>query len=241
MNNTLILRFLFASWFCLQVFFGFSQSKDYWLSFNLGVAQPLGAFANKQPGNGSSSFARSGSHFDMSLVKKISDNYGIILSLSRTIYLTDHKYYIDKISGRTPGAGDVFDGNWETANLLVGILRSFNLNEKFQIESALMMVLHRSFSPELRAYNLDGPPGSPRNIHQYEKDSFFTLGLAARLSLKYNFNEKICFLSTVDFLWANPRFDDRKTSFNYGREIEFTSFKQQVTALVFSLGVGFKL
>lgn len=241
MKNTFILRFLFTSGFCLQVFFGFSQSKDYWLSFNLGVAQPLGAFANKQPGNGSSSFARSGLYRDLSFVKYISDKYGVILSLAKTNYLTDHKYYIDGISGRTPGTGDVVEGNWETGNLLLGVVRPFNLNEKFQIESALMMALHRSFSPELRAYNLDGPPGSPRNIHQYEKDSFFTLGLAARLILKYNFNEKICFLSTVDFLWANPRFDDRKTSLNYGREIVFTSFKQQVTALVFSLGVGFKL
>lgn len=217
MHNTFILRFLFITWFCLQVFFGFSQTKDYCFSLNFGVAQPLGAFANKHPSNSSNSFAEKGVFIEFFIIKRVTEKYGYFVTNIRTIHQTNHQYFLDNISGRTPGAGDIFEGDWETANLLIGFLRFFNLTEKFQLESGLMIGPHRSFIGEFSAYNLDGPPGTPRSIHKNGIGSAFALGLGAKTRLKYNLNDKLCFFSNVDFLWANPSFKDRQISMNFDR------------------------
>jgi hypothetical protein len=255
MHNIFILRVLLVSCFGLyslsglaqseerigSIYLGVEQPKNSYISFNFGVAQPLGAFANKYPSNSSNSFAGIGFHREFTLAFGITEKYRLCLSSLVTTHQTNNQNFINDFSGSTPGAGDVFNGDWESYYLMLGFLRVFDLSKSLQLESGPMIGWHISYIDETRAYNLDGPPGSPRSVYLLEKESTSVLGLGARAKLRYNWKNKLCFFSTVDFLWANPSVEDREISINFDRIIQFTSFKQQVAAVAFSLGFGFYL
>ena len=255
MNNIFILRILLVSCFGLYsllvlaqseerigiIDLGVEQPKKSYVSFNFGVAQALGAFSNKHPSNSSNSFAGIGIHREYTYTYGFNEKYSFCLSSIFATHKTNKQNFINDFSGSTLGAGDVFNGDWETRFLMLGLLRVFDVTKKLQLGSGLLIGIHRSSIGETRAYNLDGPPGSPRSIYLLSKESTLALGLGARVKLRYNWKNKLCFFSTVDFLWANPSVDNREIRLNFDRSKEFISYKQQVTAMALSMGVGFYL
>jgi hypothetical protein len=239
-NNLYLISFVVI--FFVQTFKCLGQYDDFsYLNFgNFGIAYPLGAIGKTQSQNLRSGYAQIGFEFDIGAkYYKEGRKYGYILSGYFQYFPTDHGEMLDERSRRTPNSGDIREGYWQNMGFLVGAFKIFPLLENLSIESGGLVGLSNTKSPNLRAHNLDGPPGYPHSITMNSSESFFNFSFMIKTSLKYDINKFFCVFSNIDFLGLSPRFDNREITYNFFWHQEELSFRQPFYTINFTVGVGY--
>lgn len=234
MKNLLTLMVILL----LNTFSSFSQDKGY-IALSLGPSIPLGDFASKDMDKESAGFAKAGAIFDISFGYKLGKHFGISGLLRGQANKTDAQAMANEIAGKIP-----FDMNvrvesetWSVGALMVGGYGSFPVDKKISIESRLMIGFLSANMPKV-TFNLSTTDESAWVKRSSSTGSSFAYLIGA--GIKYDAGKRVCVLANLDYLGANPQYNDVETTTSFG-DYSKDNFSQTLGSFNIGFGVGYRL
>jgi hypothetical protein len=208
-----------------------AQNKGYG-SLSRGIVIPIGKFASKDFANNGGA-AKVGSNIDFSFVYGAPDKVGFALVMRYQTNRTDKEGILDSFKKRDPYSRSVNSDNWNFAIVMLGIRKSYKMNDILDIEAKFTGGVSRCYLPFV----------SVRESNEYyarymsSATSWATMfGLGANLVITPN----VYVQTKVDIMATMPKFKDIQL---YHEEL-YTPFDEEYHQLILStsacIGLGLK-
>lgn len=205
----------------------FSQ-KNTFLSFSVGLSNPVGDYKSTEPTNNKASAAKTGLSLDLNGGLKFNNNIGA------QILIRKQSNSLDKatIEQAFP-VGTFYEvKSWNITSLLIGPYLSFKLSEKIDLEPRVLIGYTSISSPEISA--------------NYSGISFFQesksgegFGYLIGSGIKFNISEKWFISGNIDYNAATADINNIKISNSLGN-FDFTNISTSFSAINTNIGVGLK-
>lgn len=211
-----------------------SKNKGY-IGINAGVNIPMSRYAGTTPTiiNGVG-YAKTGERIDLSFGYKLSKSIGIAGMLSSIINSMDEQaltnnysklYYSNNVK--------ITSTSWYLENIMLGAYGSFSNAKKCSFESRVMIGALIATKPEIimsaASYKQDEKSATSANFCY-----LFGIGL------KYNINDKLCFLSNLDYTGSKIIYSNIPITNSNGAKSSYTA-NLTYTAINIGIGLGFRL
>lgn len=224
---------------CLVAAIGVNAQKIT-LSLNGGVASPTGAFSKGDYADEQSGFAKTGYHFNLSGVYKVSRSFGINALVGYSQF--GHKGLSSLADGYKEDSGTdsttlYSKGNNQSLSVLVGPAYFIQAGKKVTISvRALGGYVHTSLSGFQVFYE-----DYTDNAMTQKKASAGAFGFQAGLGIAYHITDKISIHANGDYFSSKPSFDIAYDNFvvNSGRRL--STYNQALSGINATIGVGFRL
>lgn len=217
---------------------GFSQDKGY-VAVSIGPSFPIGDFASKDPDNEKAGLAQTGAIFDISFGYKLGKNFGVAALIRGQANSTDTQAIVDELYTQIPSTvnADVETGNWTAGAFLAGGYASFPVSKKISFDPRVMIGFLSATSPDTDVYLSDGSNSGWVKQASVTSTAFAYL---VGVGLKFDVGKRICILTNLDYMGANPEFKDVQTLSSDGN-IEVNNWKQPFSTINVGVGVGYRL
>ena len=236
MKTRLLLFILFE---CM-ILLAHSQDKGY-IVLSLGSGFPTGDFGSNNINNEAAGFATTGTIVDLSLAQKFGNNFGMTLLARIQVNGVDTDPLLEELSAEYPGIPwTAEEHNWATEAFMGGFYGSFPLgNGKFNFETRALIGLVRSVSPEFTF-------SAFTNNHYYEATTLSAtadaFGYLFGVGFKLGIGKHLGVLLNVDYLGANPEFEDvmSYTRIDAIYNTSSNTFQQSFGSLNVGVGIGWR-
>ena len=208
-----------------------AQNKGYG-SLSRGIVIPIGKFASKDFANNGGA-AKVGSNIDFSFVYGAPDKVGFALVMRYQTNRTDKEGILDSFKKRDPYSRSVNSDNWNFAIVMLGIRKSYKMNDILDIEAKFTGGVSRCYLPFVSVRD---------EITYYARymssaTSWATMfGLGANLVITPN----VYVQTKVDIMATMPKFKDIQLY----HEEWYTPFDEEYHQLILStsacIGLGLK-
>jgi hypothetical protein len=190
------------------------------LFFHLGPSFPVGDFLSKTLTNTEAGFAQTGLTLDMSYLRSIDDNFGVMVSAFYNMNGLD----IKKIE-QEYGITGVNVDHWQFIGFAAGPVFTIPATDKTKIDFRVLGGIARANSPEI---NFDG---TLMVKEDWSTSGVFQAGAGVRADL----SSKLIFFGGLDYKYLRPSFAVVSGAGDVSEDA-----KQRMSTLNLSVGLGFR-
>jgi opacity protein-like surface antigen len=227
---------------------GSGKAKSF-LSFSGGIAMPTGKFASNDFGdaatgfNGTSGYAKMGSHFAVEGAYFFCSHFGIGGSLSASSFNVD-------VTPIANGYREAFDCDsasasarpYHTINILVGPCFSWPI-KKFTIDARILAGVTTIMSPDIfctviNAYQ--GPTEGSVSTFVQTGDNKTTFGMMAGVGIRYAIYKHWMVRLGSDYFYSKPTLNFQNVGRTNNVGPQFTSYNQAIAGMTAVFGVGYE-
>lgn len=207
------------------------------ISLSLGAAVPFGDFASTSSDNDDAGFALTGGNVNIAFGYKIGQNLGLTAMLNAGSNPLNTDALEDEFQDNYPQTTwSVSSDPWTYGALMVGGFGSFPLGTRSSFDIRMLIGALSSASPEIRATATGfGVSATGRRESKTVTTGAFDVGFIVR----HRITNPLCIFASVDFLTANPRFENVETTTSFGSQT--TNFDQNLRVLNLNVGVALLL
>jgi len=210
------------------------EKQDDWkgyLGFSLGAGFGVGDFGSTDFHNPKAGIAKDG--FQFSLIDfgfKFHKNIGLAACLSGNWHKMDGQVVADGFAQEFGGVFTTETGNWTILRIGAGPFFTLPL-EKIDLDLRMLLCYVDASTPEINVRS------GYTEVRQDSK-STNTSGFQIGTGIRYRFSPKTSLILRADYFVTNPEFTVVATSYNYSSS---QTFKQEITFVNISAGIGFRL
>jgi len=207
-----------------------------YLGATAGLSFPLSSFANDNPQDQNSGYAKTGYIIEINGGIRFLNLFEISVAGFRNSNSTDVTNLVNSISNSTPGI--TFTGNsdsWEIYGFLAGIGISFPLPEKFISDVRILGGYQNVSSPEINM--LGDTEGTYVKIEGQTISSPVYLG---SVSVRYPLSDAIYFSFGFQYIASSGNFNDVKTTTSIEGDITESTISYSRIMDAWGLNLGFK-
>ncbi len=237
-------KLLLAGFITLSVFSVVAQKTQppsrLVISVNGGIASPTGNFSKGDYADEKSGFAKTGYHYNITGVYKLSKNFGIGALVGYSQF--GHKGTVSLAEGYKEDSGTdsttlYTKGQNSSLSILVGPFYSIPVSNKFSID---LRVLGGYVNTTLSGFQIFYEDYTDNALSQ-KKSSAGSFGVQAGAGVKYAITDKISVKVNADYFSSKPKLTIDYENFvvNSGRRID--TYNEAVSGITATAGLEFKL
>jgi hypothetical protein len=227
---------LFLTAVCL---FGNAQEDTRgYLSVGVGPSIPLSDFASTSTSNDDAGYAVTGGNLNIAFGYRLGANLGVTAMLTST----NNKVNVDALADDfndnfTSADWTVTADRWRMGGFMIGGFATFPASENLSFDVRLLGGVLQTVMPEIRATAVSGVLGASATREESRVAAgAFDLGFLFR----YKVASSLCLFGGVDFIGANPKFNDVTTTTSFGTSSD-ADFDQSYSTMNVNIGVGLLL
>jgi hypothetical protein len=224
---------------CLIAPLATAQKNKGYVGISIGSSTPLGDLSSKDLDNDAAGFADAGAVVDISFAYKLGEgNFGVAGVIRGQANPLDVQAIVDEFAKEVPGVNWSLESDgWGIGGLMVGGYGAFPISEKTSFEARALIGFLTTSSPEMTVTG--SVPGAAIWVKQATASaSSFSFNLGA--GFRFNLGEKVCLLTSMDYLGSNPEFSNVVTTSSDGDRTTDT-WSQSMGTFNVSLGIGVRL
>lgn len=231
-----ILTYLVLVTICLQA--NAQEEKRGYLSIGLGPSIPLSDFASTSTGNDDAGYALNGGNLNLTFAYRIGSNLGVTGMLTGTSNPVNVTALAQDFKENYPSADwEITADRWKIGGLMVGGFGTFPITERFTFDVRLLAGVLQSTMPKVTAKATAGALGASATREEKMATALtFDLGFLFR----YQVGNSICLLAGTDFIGANPKYNDVKTTTSFGNSSS-QDIDQVYSTMNINVGIGILL
>lgn len=210
-------------------------------SVSVGVNVPAGDYAKTDFSDSTSGFAKTGVNLNLFFAYKFNKFIGLGAMVTGGVNSIDQQKIRDEIvtdfRNLFPDANlSVTTKQWGLGGILGGVILSLPMNKRLAIDVRVMVGFFYAYSPEIRI-DINPQSTDPEYIIM-EKDKAPAFAYDFGGSFRYNLGGKKYFLLNFDYLSSTPEFKNATTYYSFDTD-DVSTFKQEITCLNITIGVGY--
>lgn len=198
-------------------------NKSSYLSISAGLSVPAGDFSTTkgvEPG-----FAKTGYNISLNYGYNINSRVGIASSVFYVFHKLNNRAINDLIGSGGPTLPSVSSDHWQYHGIVVGPMTTFELADNVYLDLKFMAGIANANFPVFKALN-------------QSTAERWRVAYAMRMggNIRYNFSDKFCFYSSLDYAYTRPRWPFTETV--DGETID-TDVTQRIENVNLNVGIGY--
>jgi hypothetical protein len=215
-----------------------AQEKEFgFAGLSIGPSIPFGEFAKSDPNNDNSGYATIGGKASLKFGLNLSRYYGLVSIFFVNINGTDADPLRERISQQNPGFDWTIDSkNWRVSGGMLGFrsrLPTKNITYHFEVFGGGL----NSYSPEITATAITG---QGTNTIKLENKIVWTFAYIVGAGISYEIGNNFSLTGNVEFLGADPRFNDVRTTKTIGGTTTTSTVSYNQSYNAFNILLGLK-
>jgi len=234
MRYTLIILLILFS----QLFYAQPSRRNY-IGLAAGPSFPMGDFKSTSFSDSTSGFAKTGVGVTFNYSYRITHNLGVVVMINYASNGFNYNAYTDSLEQYHPthNVSVLNNSNWSGGGILAGLFLTFPFTDYFSWDVRASFGFYGVYSPQvtIKAVNKDDP--NDKKEYYREKANAFSYAYSFGTGLKYALS-KYYILLFVDYYNAPMQFKNA-SGWDWDDQPYITSFKQNISTLELTLGVGY--
>ncbi len=234
MRYTLLILLILIS----QLFYAQPARRNY-VGLAAGPSFPMGNFKSTQLSDSTSGFAKTGVGVTFNYSYRITHNLGVVAMINYASNGFNYQAYADSLEHihTTHNVSVSNSSNWSGGGILAGLFLTFPFSDNFSWDVRASFGFYGVYSPQvtINAVNKDDP--NDKSEYYREKASAFSYAYSFGTGFKYALS-KYYLLVFVDY-YASPLTFDNASGWDWDNKPYETSFKQNISTLELTFGLGY--
>lgn len=209
------------------------------ISVNAGIGSPSGNFAKGDYADATSGFAKSGFHINLSGTHYLNKNWGVNLVVGFTQY--GSKGLQSLVDGYKEDSGtdsttlNTTNEN-SSLNILVGPVYQIPVSSNFSVRLRALAGYTNTTLAGFKVYYEDYLDNT---VMEQKKSSGGGFAFAAGAGVNYKVSKNISILANADYFSSKPTIDIAYVNYNVNSGRKIDSYKQSISGINATVGIGF--
>ena len=216
-----------------------AQSERNYIGLSIGPSFPGGDFAKTDLNDSTSGWAKTGVALQANYCYRITHNFGVSVMVSYSSNKFDNIEYKDALGERHQDTSFSVENqkNWTTGGIMIGPYLRFPLSSKLSWDIRGYVGFAGSTSPKLTIRATDVQTNEPLEPYYRESANALNFSYMLGTGFKYALN-KYYILLFADYFATVMEYDN-VTGWDWDAQPYKTSFKQDISYVTVTAGVGY--
>ena len=217
-----------------------SQNTKTHIGLSFGPSFPLGDFARTEISDSTSGWAKTGLGIQVSYTYRIAHNFGIAAMAVYSGNKFNTSKYKDELEILHPDYGVSIEirHNWSSGGILAGPYLRFPLGESIDWNIRTLFGFYGGYSPQIIIRTTQKVTGEKAEYLR-QSGKAFSFGYSLGTGFEFKFSA-YCLLVYADYLASPVRFNN-VVGWDWEGEPYTTSFRQEISYITLTFGIGFIL